>query len=198
MGAFMNGASEGSQVTPHDFRMFPDESSQVGANCADSSRVWWGVFTRPVCEKELAEKLRASHISTFLPMAPTSRLGGDSERWLPLFPGYLFLFGNEAELLKALATGCVCRILPVADQDRLRTDLADLQRLLTSDVPLRLETDLGARSGELIRVTQGNWAGISGRTYDHGSESRFLVAIDFLDQGVSVPIDLVVPRQSAG
>ena len=194
----MSSVSQGNLAVPYEFGVLPADTDMTPVNDRDNSNSWWGVFTRPEREIELARRLQSCQVSCYLPMVPTARLGGRGNVWLPLFPGYLFVFGGQGEHLSALATGFVCRILPVADQDRLRNELLDLHRVLTADIPLQRESDISSLQGERHQMDGGELAGLSGVTYRNGQETRFAVGIEFLGQGISIPLEELCLQLSVG
>lgn len=106
---------------------------------------------------------------------------------VPLFGGYLFLYGGEEERLRALSTNRISRILTVEDGDQLVFDLRQLRQLIAADAPLTVESRLGP--GQLVRVRQGAFAGLEGTVLKRRGETRLLVSINFLQQGASVEID---------
>ena len=107
--------------------------------------------------------------------------------YIPLFTGYVFLFGTEADRIRALATNRVARILPVADQEELRNDLRQVHHLIESDAPLTIERRL--MPGRRVRVIAGAMAGLEGKVTARRSGCRLFVAVNMLQQGVSVAID---------
>jgi transcriptional antiterminator RfaH len=152
-------------------------------------RLWWVLHTRPRQEKGLARTLYDKRVPFFLPQAPRRLFvrGRPTTSHLPLFPGYLFLLAGGDERGAALATGRVVRPLPVADQARLWHDLGQTHRLLASGLPTALETRL--TPGAVVEVRGGPLAGLRGTILRAASGRRFVVRIDFIQQGASVLLD---------
>jgi transcriptional antiterminator RfaH len=155
---------------------------------ADGTR-WWVLHTRPRAEKVLAARLRGRTISYFLPLAKRQRRhnGRSFTSYLPLFPGYLFLFGDDRARVHALETNLVAGTLPVPDQDQLHEDLARVHRLLESGRPLEAEPSLPC--GTPVVITGGPLAGLEGSVLRAGGRARLVIAVRMLRQGVSVEID---------
>src|SRR2546421_13062830 len=86
---------------------------------------WWVLHTRPRGEKSLARKFLDRNLSFFLPLCKRHRRRPDRVlvSHLPLFPGYVFLFGDPQARLDALTTNLVLNCLPVPDQEQLFADL---------------------------------------------------------------------------
>src|SRR5207244_383929 len=76
----------------------PDDIDQV-----EDGR-WWVLHTRPRAEKTLARRLLGRNLPFFLPLYKRQwRSNGRSfKAHLPLFSGYVFLFGNSLARLQAL------------------------------------------------------------------------------------------------
>jgi transcriptional antiterminator RfaH len=104
-----------------------------------------------------------------------------------VFTGYVFLFGTEEERVRSLTTNRVSRVLRVDAQEELLHDLSQVQQLIASDAPLTVERRLSA--GRLVRIKQGPMAGLEGVVLSRRTRSRLLVAVRFLQQGVSIEID---------
>jgi transcription antitermination factor NusG len=104
-----------------------------------------------------------------------------------LFTGYVFLFGTEDERVTTLATNRISRIFPVVDQSQLWIDLASVALLIKQDAPLAIERRL--TGGDLVRVKTGALKGLEGVVVKRHSKCRLLVAVTYLQQGVSVEID---------
>src|SRR5262245_12163571 len=105
---------------------------------------WWALHTRPRAEKALARKCVDQGLSFFLPLYQQQwRSRGRLFRsHLPLFPGYVFLHGDEQTRLTALETNLVANVLPGDDQPRLHADLQRVYRLITSGAPITPEDRL--------------------------------------------------------
>jgi transcription antitermination factor NusG len=81
----------------------------------------------------------------------------------------------------------VTQTIAVDDASRLVADLSQIQRLIASRAPLTLEGRL--LPGQRVRIHSGALAGLEGTILTRRRESRLLVAVRFLQQGVSVEVD---------
>lgn len=154
-----------------------------------SNRRWWAVHTLSRQEKSLARQLLKYEIPFYLPLVPKDNLvrGRRVRSQIPLFGGYVFLFGDDTERVKSLATKRVSRILSVSDQDRLKYDLGQIRRLIATDAPLTVERRL--TSGRIVRIKKGPMAGLEGIVLSRRGTTRLLVAVTFIQQGVSIELD---------
>ncbi len=150
---------------------------------------WWVLHTRPRAEKGLARRCLGRGLAYFLPQHKhqwRSR-GRLFSSHLPLFPGYLFLYGDEHGRLAALETNLVARCLAVEDQARLHADLARVHRLIVADAPLTPEERL--EPGDLVDIVAGPLAGLQGKVLRRGKQLKLLVEVQFLQRGVSAEIE---------
>ena len=150
---------------------------------------WWVLHTKARNEKALAADLSKLHVGCFLPLIHYKRTyaGRIHSVDIQLFPGYVFLCGSEEDRQLALRTNRIASVLTVADQDRLRTDLRQICRIIQSDVPMDLYPRL--RKGARCRVTAGTLAGLEGVVLRRRGLWRVYVAVEFLGQSAELEID---------
>ena len=150
---------------------------------------WWVVYTKAKAEKSLARHLRGRQVAHYLPLEMnTWRKNGRSfTSFLPLFPGYLFLFGDAAARLAALESNVVSRILDVPEQRRLLNDLRRVDRMLSAEVPIE-RADLLV-PGQPVEIIAGPLSGVQGTLVRHGGQMRLVVEVNFLQQAVSAEVE---------
>src|SRR5262249_29303529 len=102
------------------------------------------------------------------------------------FGGYLFLYGTDDERVQSLATNRIVHILPVPQADEITRDLQNVRDLIEAGVPLTPEARL--QPGRRVRVKCGSLMGLEGVVVSRRGEDRLLVAVHFLEQGVSIQI----------
>jgi transcriptional antiterminator RfaH len=154
-----------------------------------SGRSWWVLHTKPRQEKSLARQLRKGGVPFYLPVVARRCLVGSRVRHshVPLFSGYVFLLGDRDERVTALSTGRVVRALDVPDQQGLWRDLRQISRLIAAGVPITPEQRL--TPGALVEIRTGPLAGLTGTILRTASGRRFVVRVDFIQQGASVLLD---------
>lgn len=151
---------------------------------------WWALYTRSRCEKELMRRLRSLQVPFYGPLVEKrSRTPGgrDIKSFVPLFPNYVFIFGDASQRYAALTTNCVSRDIAVVDGASLAADLRQLRQFILSGVPIVAEPQL--EPGIRVRVRSGPLVGQEGTVLRRRGETRLLVAVRFLQQGASVLID---------
>ena len=154
-----------------------------------TDRRWWAIYTKARQEKALARQLLAYEVPFYLPLVAKDNLirGRRVRSHLPLFAGYVFLYGDESERVRSLTTNRISRILPVDSQHQLWYDLRQIWRLIASDEPITVEQRLCA--GQRVRIRAGAMKDLEGTVISRRRKARLLVAVTFLQQGVSVELD---------
>ncbi len=150
---------------------------------------WWVLHSRPRSEKALARQFLSRKLAFFLPLYQKQwrSRGRLQSSHLPLFPGYVFLRGDDEARVAALTTNLIVNVLPVADQQRLFSDLTFVHQLMQSGSPLNPEGHL--EPGTLVDITAGPLAGLQGKVLHRGKKLHFFIEVQLLQQGVSVEIE---------
>jgi transcriptional antiterminator RfaH len=185
-------------ILPLEPFVFPDGLLRGPTPSGEGPERWWVLHTRPRAEKVLARKCVQRGLSFFLPQyerAWRSR-GRLLRSHLPLFPGYLFLHGDDQSRLHALETNLVVRWLPVPDQRQLHLDLSRVHHLITSEAALTPEERLVP--GTPVEIRHGPLAGLQGTVLRRGKSLRVFVEVQFLQRGVSVEIETWMLEPLAG
>ncbi|TWU66990.1 transcriptional activator RfaH [Crateriforma conspicua] len=151
---------------------------------------WWMVYTNSRQEKQLMRHLRKHDVPHYGPLIPKryrSPAGRIRTSFLPLFTNYVFVMGDNEARYQAVCSGCVSTAAEVPDSAELVHDLRQIHDLIEMDVPLTLESKIEA--GQLVRVRNGAFAGYEGTVVRREGETRLLVAVRFMEQGVSVALE---------
>jgi hypothetical protein len=158
-------------------------------NSLDPDPKWHVVYTRARHEKSLARHMVDHQMSFYLPLVQKESFirGRRTRSFLPVFSGYLFYFGDAPGDLPRLAPHCVSCVFPVSDQDQLRNELRAIHQLLAEGCPMTIEARLSA--GRKVRVKSGALKGIEGTIIRRKNSHRLLVAVEYLQQGVSIEVD---------
>ncbi|TWU47541.1 transcriptional activator RfaH [Rubripirellula tenax] len=153
-------------------------------------RTWWLVYTRSRQEKQLMRHLRVAGLPHYAPQIANRRrspAGRIRITYQPLFSNYVFLCGEEEARYKAVCTGCVQSVAPIEDVAHFVSDLRQIQALIDMNVPLTIEDRI--QPGQQVRVKSGVFAGYEGTVLQRTQETRLLVAVRFMERGVSVKLD---------
>jgi transcription antitermination factor NusG len=155
-----------------------------------SESAWWALYTRSRREKELARRLMSQDVAFYLPTterrhrSPAGRIRTTHE---PLFPGYVFLCGDDESRRIALATSCISKCFPVHDGRELAVDLQQISRL--SEVGETISPELELGEGTPVRVLSGPFEGFKGEVVRRQGQHRLVVAVHFMQQGASVQLE---------
>ena len=151
-------------------------------------RRWWAIYTKSRQEKAFSRQLLGHEIPHYLPLVRKTYVcrGRKFFAHVPLFAGYVFMCGTDAERVLSLTTNRISRVLPVHDPDRLVHDLGQIWRLIASGAPLTVEQRLGP--GRRVRIRHGAMAGLEGTVLVRRGGTRLFVAVDFLQQGASIDV----------
>ncbi|HEV3120618.1 MAG TPA: transcription termination/antitermination NusG family protein [Isosphaeraceae bacterium] len=176
-------------ILPAEPDMYPPDLWVNGAARTNGLSRWWCLHAKPRQEKAAARQLRTLRIAHYLPQVTheSHTPGGRKIRSvIPLFPGYLFLLGDEHHRLAALHTNHLVNVLEVSDQAQIAGDLRQIQQLVDSGLPVVPEPTypVGAR----IRIMSGPLNGIVGTVVRRGKRDQFVAVVHFLGRGATVDL----------
>lgn len=156
----------------------------------DSERKWYCIYTISRREKDLMRKLYAKSVPFYGPIiekryrSPSGRL---RTSFIPLFPNYVFLFGNEDDRCIAMKTNCISKCTLIEQPERLVADLEQIFYVIKTGVGLTPEGRL--EPGNAVRVKTGPFAGYEGTVIRREGKTRLLLSVHFLEQGISIEIE---------
>jgi transcriptional antiterminator RfaH len=167
----------------------PDLLSHKPTESPPADRQWWVMHTRSRQEKCLARELLSRGIAFYLPLvAKRLAIRGTVVRsYLPLFASYVFVFCTPDERLAAVTSKRVASVLDVEDQVQLKASLHEVSRLIAAGAPLT--TEARVQPNQRVRVKAGPLQGLEGIVDRRRNETRLVVWIKMLQQGVSVEVD---------
>jgi transcriptional antiterminator RfaH len=150
---------------------------------------WWLAHTLPRQEKMVAAALLPRRVPYYLPLITRKTLSRRRTRIgrIPLFPGYVFVFGTDEERLHVLKTNRVLAVHRVIDGESLRLDLLRFAGLIALGAPLVPEARLVA--GDRVRVKAGPFRDQEGIVIRRNGKTRLLIAVNYLQRGASLEID---------
>jgi transcription antitermination factor NusG len=153
------------------------------------SRKWFAVYTRSRMEKQLARTLLASEIPFYLPLRETRWKSGGAKRtaFLPLFPGYVFLCGDDNDLGRALESKAVSSFLKVVNPKEFFQSLQQVEQLLGGKVAVRSEEKLV--EGKKVQILEGPFSGMVGMVVEQAEGARFYVQVELIGRGVSIELE---------
>lgn len=141
-------------------------------------------------EKDFMRRLLKQDIAFYGPMLEKryrSPNGRFRTSYSPLFPNYVFVFGNEGDRYETLRTNCTTKHIEIADVKLLAKDLLQIKKVLNSGVAVMPEEKL--EPGDPVYVKNGPFKGFEGEVIRRENQTRLLVFVHFIEQGVSMEID---------
>ena len=97
------------------------------------------------------------------------------------------MFGDEENRRSALTTNCISKCDKVTESGELLANLRQLKTIIETGVPLTPEGRL--EPGNRVRVKSGHFAGYEGTVLRREGKTRFLLTVQYLNQGVSIEMD---------
>ncbi len=154
----------------------------------DADSRWFVLRTRSRQEKALESTLRGAGIGCYLPLRRTVRRYGERrvESLLPMFPGYVFLWGVRDETYFADRTRRVAGVIPVTDQATLEWELEGLHRAL--ECGATLDPYEAIHEGLRVRVLSGPFEGLEGVVASRVSPERLVLQVRMLNTAASLDI----------
>jgi transcription antitermination factor NusG len=175
-------------ILPAEPEMYPAHLWQGEVPKADSHR-WWCLHTKPRQEKMAARVLQKRRICHYLPQVKRVQRtpsGRKIQSLIPLFPGYLFLHGDDYQRVEANHGNHLANVLEVPDQEALERDLRQVHRMLSSGVPICPEPTFVV--GDKVRILSGPLSGIVGTVIRRDGRDRFLATVNFLGRGATIEL----------
>jgi transcription antitermination factor NusG len=151
---------------------------------------WWCLHTKPRQEKATARELRKGGLTFFLPQVTKEDRTPQGRRIrsvIPLFPGYLFLFGDPTDRVSALRGNRLVSVLEVSDQESLERDLRQIHTMLSSGLPVAPESTVPV--GARVRISTGPLMGVEGTVIRRGKRDQFVAVVRFLGRGATVNLE---------
>lgn len=154
-----------------------------------STGQWCVLHTKSRQEKVVAAALETQNVDYYLPLALIKRTYGRRvvTSRVPLFPGYLFVHGEEDQRIVALKTGRIANVISIPDQDRFSREIQQIYRIVEQDTPVAICTRL--RKGVRCRVTGGSLKDIEGVVVSARNDYRMHIEATVLGQSAVIEID---------
>ncbi len=149
---------------------------------------WHVLHSRSRQEKALACALTGMGLSSYVPLRRELHLhrGRRVEVDQPVFPGYVFLWGDRDQAFAADRTRRVANLIPVGDQERLEWELSNLYAALSAAAPLQPYPAL--QVGVRARVRRGPFAGVEGVVASRIRPERLVLQVRMLGTATSLEI----------
>lgn len=151
---------------------------------------WNAVVTKSRHEKRLAFHLSRQRIPYFLPMV-ARRTVSRNLVLSPLFPGFVFVAMEKGTDFWDVVreSHCVASIWPTRDQVRIFQELNLLASENVHNRTLVVAQERDLRIGDTVRVTEGPFAGMTGKVTVRSGVTRLTVQLQLMGTVASMDID---------
>ena len=161
-----------------------DAASVSAANAGQTANTWQVLRTKSRQERILHNELTAVRVQCYLPLVREVRSYADCQVTVttPLFPGFVFVRGNEADNIDA--SGRVLERIEPSEPSRLAWELRNLQGALAIDAPLVPCPVI--EDGVKVQVASGPLRGIEGLVNE--SSDQLILQLGQLGLAASVEL----------
>ncbi|HSP16269.1 MAG TPA: transcription termination/antitermination NusG family protein [Thermoanaerobaculia bacterium] len=150
---------------------------------------WLVAHVRSRQEKVLGRYLHERSVPFYLPqIEQAKKRGGRNFRsYLPLFPGYVFVRGDDDVRNAVWRSDVIVNLIAVMDQQELGSQLEELRALQLRGASLRPYHHFVA--GDAVLIRDGVFSGYRGIVVREKGRDRLLISISLLRQTASVELD---------
>lgn len=153
-------------------------------------RKWFVMQTKPRNEQLVYKQVQQKGIETFLPLIEKIRIWTDRKKKIqvPLFSGYVFVYANEEERIRAISntSGAVKYIFydnHPAEVKEIEIEL--IKQALLEPEKISIEAKK-IKKGDLILVTHGVFKGMKGYVNEFRGNYKLTVNLEELSYSFSI------------
>lgn len=161
---------------------------------------WHVFYCASRTEKKAASLLEKAGYDVFLPLNKTLRQWSDRKKWveLPLFPGYIFVWCDQAQISKvSQAPGVVGPLRLAGEYGCLsEQDVQNIEQILLTGNPIETETR-NLLPGDTVLIEYGPLRGIKGIVMNEAGKDFFYVQIETLNQYIKIRIASAAIKKDA-
>ena len=153
---------------------------------------WYVAYTFPHAEKKVQSNLEKIGIGAYLPLHQVIRNWSDRKKKLlvPLFPNYIFVHTSSKQRHETFMVKEIIRYVSFDGRPATIRDavINSLQNVLREKTEINIEQFV--KAGSHVRIIKGPFSGTEGFLIRRNGNTRLLVQIDALQQGISVNISI--------
>jgi transcriptional antiterminator RfaH len=153
---------------------------------------WVALYTRSRHEKKVETQLIEKKLAVYVPMKRVLKHWSDRKKWVeePLFRSYVFVRGNGQERYRAVQSIGVVRLVTFNGQLAfVRDEEIEMIRRILADAPDTEACAVSYAVGDTVEIETGPLAGLKGKLEEIRGETRFLVSIASISQGIHFNVD---------
>lgn len=151
---------------------------------------WQVFYTKPRNEKKVFERLLIAGIDIYLPLQSRLKVWSDRKKrvYEPLFPGYIFARGSEADMQIVVQDIGVVRSIYLAGKPATIRDveIQGIKKFLESGI--HFERNDFIQVGDKVRIVEGPLNGILGEVLSSSNETTFILNLTSINASLQVKI----------
>lgn len=161
-------------------------------NSADL-KSWFVMRTKPRNEFKVYDQIIRKEIEVYLPKIEKLRIWSDRKKKIlvPLFPSYIFVYGDNTERLKAISntTGAMGYLMyrkrpaKVTEKeiDNIKISLIEPERIKVEEIRIT--------KGDLVEITYGPFTGLTGIIIEIRGSYKLVVNITELSASLNIELN---------
>lgn len=158
------------------------------------AKFWHVCYLKPKSEKTVQKKIEELQIEVFLPLIKHLRVYNNNRRtvYLPLFPGYIFVWIAPGYRHHITAFSEVYRFIKFKDEfAKIPEQEIKNLKLLVENITGQHEisSEVTFQKGKNVEVTQGPFLGMKGKMIKRKGKQRIMVEIKAINQAISIEVD---------
>ena len=155
-------------------------------------RNWYVIHTKPKCEQKVYEQVVRKGIESYLPLIDTIRYWSDRKKKVkvPLFPGYVFINGDEKERYDAIAnTAGALRYIMYSKRPAVVSDDEIRSIRISMQIPEKVRIEQkNLVLGDMVEITHGVFRGLKGYITQTRGNYKLIVNITELETSFSIQL----------
>ena len=156
------------------------------------NRNWYVIHTRPKCEQKVYEQVVRKGIESYLPLIDTIRYWSDRKKKvkIPLFPGYVFINGDEKERYEAISnTVGALRYVMYRKRPAVVSDEEIVSIKISMQIPEKVKIEhKNLALGDMVEITHGVFRGLKGNITQTRGNYKLIVNITELETSFSIQL----------
>jgi transcription antitermination factor NusG len=153
---------------------------------------WYVLQSKPKNELKVFKQLVNKEVEVYLPLIETVRYWSDRKKkvQVPLFPGYLFVYGNSVERYKAISdTPGAIRYIMYQKRHAIITEEEINYIRLSLQEPERVKIeDTNLVEGDFVEIVHGIFKGLKGYIIQLRGNYKLMVSIVEMNTTFSVQL----------
>lgn len=165
----------------------------MDSNIVAPSKSWFVMRTKPRNEFKVYDQIIGKEIEIFLPKVEKIRIWSDRRKkiFVPLFPSYVFIYGNNEERIKAISntTGAMGYLMyrkrPAVITEK---EIENIKISLIEPERVKIDT-IQITEGDVVEITYGPFIGLTGIIMEIRGSYKLVVNITELSASLNIELN---------